>query len=126
MRVLRNPRLHRSVLGVGLARKGIAHAGTRWSLLNFYFQKTYLLVTFLVILIGIIFGNLRIKGVRFGASGVLIAAMFAGYFYGSFRYGRVRREMASHIPRQKHPAPERGVLVTNAFQRGVIKGRGPC
>lgn len=49
--------------------------------LNFYFQKTDLLITFLVILIGIGFGNLRVKGVGFGASGVLIAAMFAGYFY---------------------------------------------
>lgn len=34
-----------------------------------------------MILIGIAFGNLRIKGVGFGASGVLIAAMVAGYFY---------------------------------------------
>lgn len=49
--------------------------------LSIYFQKTDLLITFLVILIGIAFGNLRIKGVGFGASGVLIAAMFAGYFY---------------------------------------------
>jgi len=38
--------------------------------LSFYFQKTDLLITFLVILIGIAFGNLRIKGVGFGASGV--------------------------------------------------------
>jgi len=49
--------------------------------LQFYFQKTDLLITFLVILIGIAFGNLRIKGVGFGASGVLIAAMVAGYLY---------------------------------------------
>ncbi|MEX2470462.1 MAG: TrkA C-terminal domain-containing protein [Pseudohongiellaceae bacterium] len=49
--------------------------------LSVYFQKTDLLITFLVILIGIAFGNLRIKGVGFGASGVLIAAMVAGYFY---------------------------------------------
>lgn len=49
--------------------------------LSFYFQKTDLLLTFLVILIGIAFGNLRIKGVGFGASGVLIAAMVAGYLY---------------------------------------------
>ena len=49
--------------------------------LSFYFQKTDLLITFLVILIGIAFGNLRIKGVGFGASGVLIAAMVAGYVY---------------------------------------------
>ena len=49
--------------------------------LSFYFQKTDLLITFLVILVGIAFGNLRIKGVGFGASGVLIAAMVAGYFY---------------------------------------------
>jgi len=49
--------------------------------LTFFFQKTDLLITFLVILIGIAFGNLRIRGVGFGASGVLIAAMVAGYFY---------------------------------------------
>lgn len=49
--------------------------------LSFYFQKTDLLITFLVILIGIAFGNLRIKGVGFGSSGVLIAAMVVGYFY---------------------------------------------
>jgi len=49
--------------------------------LQFYFQKTDLLITFLVILAGIAFGNLRIKGVGFGASGVLIAAMVAGYLY---------------------------------------------
>ena len=49
--------------------------------LQFYFQKTDLLITFLVILAGIVFGNLRIKGVGFGASGVLIAAMVAGYLY---------------------------------------------
>ena len=48
---------------------------------EFYFRKTDLLITFLVILVGIAFGNLRIKGVGFGASGVLIAAMVAGYFY---------------------------------------------
>jgi putative transport protein len=49
--------------------------------LQFYFQKTDLLITFLVILVGIAFGNLRVKGVGFGASGVLIAAMVAGYLY---------------------------------------------
>jgi len=48
---------------------------------EFYFRKTDLLITFLVILVGIAFGNLRIKGVGFGSSGVLIAAMVAGYFY---------------------------------------------
>ena len=45
------------------------------------FQKTDLLVTFLVILLGIAFGNLRIRGVGFGSSGVLIVAMLAGYLY---------------------------------------------
>lgn len=38
-------------------------------------------MTFLVILLGIAFGNLRIKGVGFGSSGVLIVAMLAGYLY---------------------------------------------
>ncbi len=32
-------------------------------------------------LLGLTFGNLRIKGVGFGSSGVLIVAMVAGYFY---------------------------------------------
>ena len=49
--------------------------------LEFYFQKTALIVTFLMVLLGITFGNLRIKGVGFGASGVLIIAMAFGYFY---------------------------------------------
>ncbi|WP_018718459.1 aspartate:alanine exchanger family transporter [Arhodomonas aquaeolei] len=48
---------------------------------QFFFQKTDLLINFLVILVGIAFGNLRIKGVGFGSSGVLIAAMVAGYFW---------------------------------------------
>ncbi|SDG29607.1 putative transport protein [Limimonas halophila] len=49
--------------------------------LTFYFQKQDLLITFLVILLGIGFGNLRIKGVGFGASGVLIVAMVFGYVF---------------------------------------------
>lgn len=49
--------------------------------IEFFFQKTDLLINFLVILLGIGFGNLRIKGVGFGSSGVLIIAMAAGYLY---------------------------------------------
>ncbi|MFN2335175.1 MAG: aspartate:alanine exchanger family transporter [Wenzhouxiangellaceae bacterium] len=49
--------------------------------IEFFFRKTELLVTFLVILLGLAFGNLKIKGVGFGSSGVLIAAMVAGYLY---------------------------------------------
>ncbi|MBA1147477.1 hypothetical protein H0Z60_10465 [Ectothiorhodospiraceae bacterium WFHF3C12] len=45
------------------------------------FQRSELVVTFLIVLIGIAFGNLTIKGIGFGSSGVLIAAMVAGYFY---------------------------------------------
>ena len=44
-----------------------------------FFQKSDLVVTFLLILIGIAFGNVTIKGIGFGSSGVLIAAMVAGY-----------------------------------------------
>ena len=49
--------------------------------IEFFFQKTELIITFLIILLGISFGNLRIKGIGFGSSGVLIIAMIAGYFY---------------------------------------------
>lgn len=49
--------------------------------IEFFFQKTELLITFLIVLIGVAFGNLKIKGVGFGSSGVLIAAMVAGYLY---------------------------------------------
>ncbi|MFP4561494.1 MAG: aspartate:alanine exchanger family transporter [Thiohalorhabdus sp.] len=49
--------------------------------IQIFFQKSDLVITFLLILIGIAFGNLTIKGVGFGSSGVLIAAMVAGYFY---------------------------------------------
>ena len=49
--------------------------------IEFFFQKTELIVTFLMVLLGITFGNFRIKGVGFGSSGVLIIAMIAGYFY---------------------------------------------
>jgi len=49
--------------------------------LEIYFQTSDLVVTFLLVLLGIAFGNLTIKGVGFGASGVLIAAMVGGYLY---------------------------------------------
>jgi putative transport protein len=49
--------------------------------IELYFRRTELLVTFLVALIGLAFGSLRIKGIGFGSSGVLIAAMVAGYLY---------------------------------------------
>jgi putative transport protein len=49
--------------------------------IEFFFRRTELLVTFLIILLGLAFGNLKIKGVGFGASGVLIVAMAAGYLY---------------------------------------------
>lgn len=49
--------------------------------IEIFFQKSDLVVTFLLVLIGIAFGNLTIKGIGFGSSGVLIAAMVAGYFY---------------------------------------------
>ncbi len=42
---------------------------------EFFFKRTELVVTFLMVLLGITFGNIRIKGVGFGASGVLIVAM---------------------------------------------------
>lgn len=48
---------------------------------EFFFKKTELIITFLIVLLGISFGNLRIKGVGFGSSGVLIVAMVAGYYY---------------------------------------------
>ncbi|MFW6052007.1 MAG: aspartate:alanine exchanger family transporter [Myxococcota bacterium] len=49
--------------------------------IEFFFRKTELLLTFLVALLGLAFGNLKIKGIGFGSSGVLIAAMVAGYLY---------------------------------------------
>lgn len=49
--------------------------------IQIFFQKSELVVTFLLVLLGIGFGNLTIKGVGFGSSGVLIAAMVAGYFF---------------------------------------------
>ncbi|MFO8032206.1 MAG: TrkA C-terminal domain-containing protein [Desulfohalobiaceae bacterium] len=49
--------------------------------IEFFFQKSELIITFLIVLLGITFGNVRIKGVGFGSSGVLIVAMFAGYLY---------------------------------------------
>lgn len=49
--------------------------------IEIFFQKSDLVVTFLLVLLGIAFGNLTIKGVGFGSSGVLIVAMVAGYFY---------------------------------------------
>lgn len=50
--------------------------------IEIYFQTSDLVVTFLLVLLGIAFGNLTIKGVGFGSSGVLIAAMAGGYLYG--------------------------------------------
>ena len=49
--------------------------------LPIFFQKSELVVTFLIVLLGIMFGNLTIKGIGFGSSGVLIVAMAAGYFF---------------------------------------------
>lgn len=49
--------------------------------IEFFYRKTELVVTFLIILIGIAIGNIQIKGVGFGSSGVLIAAIIVGYFY---------------------------------------------
>ena len=49
--------------------------------LEIFFRRSELLVTFFVIVLGLAFGKLKIKGVGFGSSGVLIAAMVAGYLY---------------------------------------------
>jgi putative transport protein len=49
--------------------------------IEIFFQKTDLVFTFLLVLLGIAFGNLSVKGIGFGSSGVLIVAMVAGYFY---------------------------------------------
>ena len=49
--------------------------------IEIFFQKSDLVVTFLLVLLGIAFGNLTVRGVGFGASGVLIVAMAAGYFF---------------------------------------------
>lgn len=49
--------------------------------IEIFFQKTDLIFTFLLVLLGIAFGNLSVKGIGFGSSGVLIAAMVAGYLY---------------------------------------------
>ena len=49
--------------------------------LEIYFQRSELVVTFLIVLLGIAFGNLTVRGVGFGSSGVLIAAMVAGYLF---------------------------------------------
>jgi len=49
--------------------------------IEIFFRKTDLIINFLVILLGVGFGSLRIKGVGFGSSGVLIIAMIAGYLY---------------------------------------------
>lgn len=49
--------------------------------IQIFFQKSDLVVTFLIVLLGIGFGNVTVKGVGFGASGVLIVAMIAGYFF---------------------------------------------
>ncbi len=45
------------------------------------FRVTPLMVTFLIAALGLAFGELKVFGVGFGSSGVLIIAMFAGYFY---------------------------------------------
>lgn len=49
--------------------------------IEFFFRRTELVITFLMVLLGITFGNFRIKGVGFGSSGVLIVSMVGGYFY---------------------------------------------
>lgn len=49
--------------------------------IEIFFRQSELVVTFLIVLVGTAFGNLTVKGVGFGSSGVLIAAMVAGYFY---------------------------------------------
>ena len=49
--------------------------------LEIYFQRSELVITFLLVLLGIAFGNLQIRGVGFGSSGVLIVAMAAGYLF---------------------------------------------
>ena len=46
-----------------------------------FFKSTELLVTTAIILLGLLFGRLQIKGVGFGSSGVLIIAMVGGYFF---------------------------------------------
>lgn len=45
------------------------------------FRTSTLLITFFIILLGLLFGELRISGVGFGSSGVLIVALVAGYFF---------------------------------------------
>lgn len=49
--------------------------------IEIYYQHSELVITFLLTLLGTAFGNLTIKGIGFGASGVLIVAMVAGYLY---------------------------------------------
>lgn len=49
--------------------------------IEIYYRHSELVITFLLALLGIAFGNLTIKGIGFGSSGVLIVAMAAGYLY---------------------------------------------
>ncbi|MCR9090216.1 TrkA C-terminal domain-containing protein [Algiphilus sp.] len=49
--------------------------------IEIYYRHSELVITFLIALLGIAFGNLTIKGIGFGSSGVLIVAMAAGYLY---------------------------------------------
>ncbi|MCB1157826.1 MAG: hypothetical protein H7A25_08070 [Leptospiraceae bacterium] len=49
--------------------------------LSINFKISNLFITFLVIVIGLLFGKLKVKNVGFGSSGVLIIAMIAGYLY---------------------------------------------
>ncbi|MEM7182740.1 MAG: hypothetical protein AAF518_17635 [Spirochaetota bacterium] len=45
------------------------------------FKITSLFITFAIVVIGLLFGKLKVKKLGFGSSGVLIVAMLAGYFY---------------------------------------------
>ncbi|WP_420427422.1 aspartate:alanine exchanger family transporter [Algiphilus sp.] len=49
--------------------------------IEIYYRHSELVITFLIALLGIAFGNLTVKGIGFGSSGVLIVAMAAGYLY---------------------------------------------
>lgn len=49
--------------------------------IEIYYRHSELVITFLLALLGIAFGNFTIKGIGFGSSGVLIVAMVAGYLY---------------------------------------------
>ncbi|MCC5815250.1 MAG: hypothetical protein JJT78_10870 [Leptospira sp.] len=49
--------------------------------IEIFFKQTELLVTFLIVTIGLAFGSLKVKGIGFGSSGVLIIAMLGGFLY---------------------------------------------